>query len=400
MNLRLSLEMLASSLMALLLASSAEAVLLRGPSDAPSGELYRKCAAAMNLAWKAQRNNVCGQDALTGASRMKEHAQECQKLRWGDDYAASYGELLGDFDKWCGKPKCGQNGCLHGTCARQASFPFDPVCTCEQKWSGKSCDAPSCNPPCSNGACSEKKCLCDRGWMGATCSAAVCKDGCSNGGRCVGPNRCQCLTGWKDLPGGRCEQPVCEGGCQNGGQCTRPGICECVQNLVRLEKDNGTTVLEGFSGPRCEQGPNYWFGSQCTSCVGTGGHWCLKDGICVKGSDPSKQICPKSTSMLLDGFTPMVIHDNGSPCRAEYRKCVEVAAPVQHWVVHDDAVLGGVCGGAVRGLLEEMQSSVGKCGGVQLQAGGNMYETIYAKAVAKHAAACGPEPAAAAAKTT
>lgn len=197
---------------------------------------------------------------------------------------------------------------------------------------------------------------------GKSCSKPICSGGCLNGGKCIEPNKCNCTKGWKTegLDAG-CNVPICDPPCANGAKCTKPGVCECPHR----KGENGTT-LEGFTGPACENGPTYWFGTQCKDCVELNGHWCIKDGICVKGTAPTKDICPKSTASQFDGYTPTVVFGHTDPCMPEYRRCAEVAEPLIHWVNHNDKLLGGVCGGAVKGLIKEMEDELPKCQSIMI----------------------------------
>lgn len=95
-------------------------------------------------------------------------------------------------------------------------------------------------------------------------AAAVCLQKCKNGGECLGPNTCQCATGWEGLQcqtGGFIHQvvnlnrkcffllffsplseikpllsAVCTRRCLNGGRCVLPDYCHC---------------RRGFKGPTC-----------------------------------------------------------------------------------------------------------------------------------------------------
>jgi len=192
---------------------------------------------------------------------------------------------------------------------------------------------------------------------GDICTEPICKGGCLNGGKCIAPNKCKCAEGWKtEGSAAGCNQPICDPPCENSAKCTKPNVCECPH-----QKNKNGTIMVGFSGPACEKGPKYWFGEQCMKCVLAKGHWCLKDGICVKGGAPSKDICPVSTEELHDGYTPTVISVHADPCLPSYRRCAEVAEPLVHWVNHDDKLLGGVCGGAVKGLIKEMKDELPSC---------------------------------------
>lgn len=378
--------------------------------DAPAGTKkhakpmpkdYKLCSAVLNDAWKKEKESHCGYDAHMAVLRVRDNAETCSKLRWGEDYYASYRALLEQVDTWCGKPTC--STCVHGRCARDKTFPHEAKCQCAPGWGGHSCNSTACSPACVHGTCvGEGKCMCHNGWEGASCSKPICNPGCLNGGTCVGPNTCECKKGWKTvgLDAG-CSAPVCDPPCANGAKCVAPNVCKCPDR----KGTNGTT-MEGFSGPQCEHGPSFWFGDQCKDCVNLKGHWCLKDGICVKPVSPcnsascgapTKEICPNSMKQQFDGFTPTVIFGSEDPCKPEYRRCAEVAEPVIHWVNHDDRLLGGVCGGAVKGLIKEMADELPRCEGIMItkmeQDLGTLNVTekfgiILNQAVAKHKKEC------------
>lgn len=320
-----------------------------------SPEEYRRCGSIMHHAWKAENDAPCTSRALKAMDAMRDSVEMCKHTRWGEDYIASYGELLRKTDTWCGKGMCGS--CVHGICRREKTFPFEPECRCNSGFAGKDCNETACRPACIHGSCVNETCRCPDGWQGSTCSEPVCPMGCLRNGTCMAPSVCSCPKGWTSAGlGPGCNTPDCEGGCENGAKCIAPGVCHCpsVKNV------NGTE-LEGYSGKRCESGPQFWFGGQCKACVGEGGHWCLKDGICVQGEAPAKEICPHSTYEEFDGHTPTVVHAGDGPCSEDYRRCAEVAEPVIHWVNHDDRLLGGVCGGALKGLMQEMVDEMPRC---------------------------------------
>lgn len=63
------------------------------------------------------------------------------------------------------------------------------------------------------------------GYSGSECQLVSC-DGvnyCSNHGNCVGPNQCQCASGWTFSD---CSVPICNG-CPTNGICYSPGNCQC-----------------------------------------------------------------------------------------------------------------------------------------------------------------------------
>ena len=70
--------------------------------------------------------------------------------------------------------KCTED-CIHGTCT-------DPdTCTCENGWTGDTCDKCVALPGCEHGSCKGKpnSCQCDSGWQGHLCQEPICAQGCN-----------------------------------------------------------------------------------------------------------------------------------------------------------------------------------------------------------------------------
>ncbi|XP_025093186.1 hemicentin-1-like [Pomacea canaliculata] len=95
--------------------------------------------------------------------------------------------------------------------------------------------------------------LCCRRKSKKTGKNSVCKPECENGGTCIGPNRCQCASGYK---GARCQNAICEPDCGTKGICIKPNKCRC---------------HHGYSGKLCRQKVN-----KCQQP-------CLNGGRCQRG---------------------------------------------------------------------------------------------------------------------
>lgn len=72
-----------------------------------------------------------------------------------------------------------------------------------------------------------------------------CEGGCGEGGSCIGPNKCSCKPGYKNL-GLQCV-PDCPRGCLNG-DCVSPNRCSCKPGWT-LDKDG--TVCEAHCSLPC-----------------------------------------------------------------------------------------------------------------------------------------------------
>ncbi|CAH0554487.1 unnamed protein product [Brassicogethes aeneus] len=128
-----------------------------------------------------------------------------------------------DIHKTC-IPTC-PIGCLNGVCTTNG------VCSCNAGFtldrSGKLCN-PVCREGCGiGGEClGNDICRCNPGFVldpKTNKCGYLCEGGCGSG-TCVGPNRCACAKGFKDI-GGTC-LPDCPKGCLSG-QCTAPNVCSC-----------------------------------------------------------------------------------------------------------------------------------------------------------------------------
>ena len=107
----------------------------------------------------------------------------------------------------------GGDGCAHGKCLSP------PFCTCEDGYSGPSCELVECAVRCDHGSCTNPEfCACDAGWLGQACDAE-----CDHGDFSVASQNCTCHPGWF---GSGCKRARCEQGCVNG-ECVAPGTCRC-----------------------------------------------------------------------------------------------------------------------------------------------------------------------------
>ncbi|KAL8570681.1 hypothetical protein ACOMHN_039116 [Nucella lapillus] len=107
-----------------------------------------------------------------------------------------------------------------------ARVPPTLVCTHTGDWDGVAACMAQCKQPCRNGGrcVGLNKCKCMSGYTGRLCQIPICILPCLNGGKCLAPYRCQCQQGYY---GSRCHKAVCQRRCENGGRCVHPNRCQC-----------------------------------------------------------------------------------------------------------------------------------------------------------------------------
>lgn len=107
------------------------------------------------------------------------------------------------------------------TLGLKVNTKYDPAAGCKKQ-------SPICSACSGNGYCAQNgkgiECSCFAGWESKTCTAYTCEDNCSSNGKCVGPNQCECDSGWGGL---HCSflvvEPVTETEA-NGGDGDDPAI--------------------------------------------------------------------------------------------------------------------------------------------------------------------------------
>lgn len=96
-------------------------------SDVPEA---RKCGMIISIAWRDSAQQPCSEAAHAAAEKMNAIVPLCRQLRQGEEYVASYGELLRASDKWCGGPHCSDDcKAKKDRCFRESSYPFAPKCS-------------------------------------------------------------------------------------------------------------------------------------------------------------------------------------------------------------------------------------------------------------------------------
>ncbi|XP_051691464.2 LOW QUALITY PROTEIN: fibrillin-3 [Oryctolagus cuniculus] len=167
----------------------------RAPGPAAPGQVQRRSSPG-----PLQGANVCG-------SRF--HAYCCPGWR----------TLPGRSQ--CVVPVC-RHPCGEGFCSQPN------VCACADGTLAPSCGVSrgsGCSVSCMNGAsCQGESCLCPRGYTGTVCGQPVCDHGCHNRGRCIGPNHCSCVYGFRG--------PQCERDYRTGPCFGQVGAERCQQQLT------------------------------------------------------------------------------------------------------------------------------------------------------------------------
>ena len=101
--------------------------------------------------------------------------------------------------------------------------------------------------------------------------SAACSFNCENSGRCVGPNKCECLHGWSGID---CTKPSCQNSCGQRELCVAPNTCDCIPGY------DGAGCLAAKCSQQCVNGhcsaPDVctcnigWFDSNCVSSAECG----------------------------------------------------------------------------------------------------------------------------------
>mmetsp|Transcript_15823 Transcript_15823/g.42414 ORF Transcript_15823/g.42414 Transcript_15823/m.42414 type:complete len:167 (+) Transcript_15823:63-563(+) len=68
---------------------------------------YRECAEILEGAWCNFNEHMCTSLAWSAAARFEASLRECEVLRQGKAYRASYERLMEDLARWCGNGEGG-----------------------------------------------------------------------------------------------------------------------------------------------------------------------------------------------------------------------------------------------------------------------------------------------------
>ncbi|CAL4083178.1 unnamed protein product [Meganyctiphanes norvegica] len=158
-------------------------------------------------------------------------------------------------------------------------------CQCSTGWYGQQCQHAICEQGCLHGKCeSPGSCICSPGWTADQCQQPICEPDCING-FCESPDSCKCAPHWT---GDQCEQPTCDPVCLNDGACVGPNHCQCPTGWHGLQCQHATCDPVCLNDGTCV-GPN-----QCLCSTGWHGQQCqhaICDPVCVGGSCGAPNRC-------------------------------------------------------------------------------------------------------------
>jgi hypothetical protein len=125
-----------------------------------------------------------------------------------------------------------------------------------------------CSFICENGGrcVGDDKCQCLSGWSGIDCTKPVCTSSCPLNTLCVGPNKCDCKPGFKGFPS--CIDATCQQPCLNGAKCVAPDTCACRPGW--FDSNCSTPICSNTCGnggnctaPNTCTCPQEWMGPDC-----------------------------------------------------------------------------------------------------------------------------------------
>lgn len=195
-------------------------------------------------------------------------------------------------------------------------------CDCLPGWSGIDCTKPVCENSCAQRevCVAPNTCDCIPGFRGVGCIEAKCVQKCING-QCSSPDTCTCDPGWFDS---NCTTPVCEQTCGNGGNCTGPNTCTCPQAF---------TFSEDCRTPACDQ-------------------QCLNGGLCVapntcqcppgySGYDCSMPVCHQGSFVSHENLPDWMIDPTTKLNKNTFDQCA--GSNKHHWLQYQPCNLIDWC---------------------------------------------------------
>jgi hypothetical protein len=153
-----------------------------------------------------------------------------------------------------------------------------------------------CSFTCENmGSCvGPDICECPSGWAGIDCSKPVCETACGARQVCVAPNTCSCIPGYAGYP--KCQKPLCVQKCHHGGKCVAPDTCQCRMGWFDSNCTTPVCAQTCGNGANCTAPdrcscPKDWSGDDCR--IPTCRQRCLNGGWCTA---PNTCTCPPQWS--------------------------------------------------------------------------------------------------------
>lgn len=163
-----------------------------------------------------------------------------------------------------------------------------------------------CSFPCENmGRCvGPDVCECPSGWSGHDCTRPVCSSQpCGARQLCVAPDTCACVAGYSNPPA--CDTPLCVQTCHHGGTCVAPDTCECAPGWFDGNCTTPVCAQTCGNGGNCSAPdtcscPQDWTGTDCRipTCKQAcqNGGWCTAPNTCTcppqwSGHDCSLPVC-------------------------------------------------------------------------------------------------------------
>ncbi|XP_076448474.1 uncharacterized protein LOC143285136 [Babylonia areolata] len=222
----------------------------------------------------------CGQGCKFGTCDSQTGLCTCRSEGWAD---GKCDVCKPGYYKWSpfNRPHCKQ--CSEG--CQDTCDTTDGRCTCKPGWSGYRCEVckagqygSSCDGRCSKGCqdtcdTTDGRCTCKPGWSGYRCEE--CEDGyygdqcVETCGLCAGNRPCDRKTGRCHRCQGSQQMPFCKTMCkagQYGSSCD--GRCSKGCQDTCDTTDGRCTCKPGWSGYRCEECEDGYYGDQCAETCG------------------------------------------------------------------------------------------------------------------------------------
>ena len=259
-------------------------------------------------------------------------------------------------------PIC-ENKCINGFCSAPG------ICSCANGFKRDKANAALCNPICKPD-CSEfsicvksmppnsNRCECLSGYVldpnDKKCKP-FCKSTCTNG-FCSAPDNCDCFIGFELDKNNKTNcLPKCEPMCQPFSKCVKPNECECIEGYKfnSVEKKCEPICTDQIKYSRCIAPPNTWecidnyqYDSRIGKCVldscsCNSGGYCLdhKDVCeCYKGYTKNEKTGQCESECKPECENSICVENNVCQCLNGYHQ-----TPVDHICEKNDLCNGKPC---------------------------------------------------------